>query len=682
MHILEGRALGGATVEVMVNQDRNSPFFDRENGRLFPPDLRQLIELIANDARFTSGREGTDVAREVAGHLTEERFQAVNYAAHKLFESTVGKKLRRRAAAMVRAALKDPNFEVSPWLASVTEDSLERQYFTDRINREDSRLLGEIDRVLYSSSEYKELVEDTRKSVSADARKIYDELPTGTRDRLVLASRTVEREDLLVNYMGDVRPRRRVWYAYYVQRHARELHSDITADRYSAAVKHLFASGWTKKAIADVLRISASRMNSLLARPTVAAIADTDPLCALIPELRGKGGELRSQTAREAPKVPVSSRPVRERTIIAATTNDADDLERLARDKSVTVASELIQRHRKHGDLPGAVLAEVLRRHSGHWMLEEALQAHEVRQLPDAAALELAKTYPGILLTSGRGAMDSIRKSQDPTLQSVVALMDADLGQLEEILSRRITDLGWKSLYDLLTGYLLPETLAANDSFAQYLVSVSERLDGTEEAIALRLVACQNRAAAEFHRKLNSEIGHPRMTPEQVVSAALGPYGRSGATRPNGVMRGAQMLWSMADLTLEHALARATIAHSGSESTTLETSTTIYVASPNEIRAFAKGDETTYTYVHLHLTAAREHHLPSGGVLALPTILPALPYERDTVPHPSDPEGRKVSAITWPVPFSPAIYSLDVDMRSSSRFFAIADGRTALIRGL
>lgn len=264
--------------------DQDSPYWDSEKNRLYPPKIRAIIDKIANDPRFSWSSESKFVAREYAGHLPEDLFRAVEMRALRLFDEIIGNELTRKAEQILELALDDPEFELLPSFGEI--DSPADSYFEARIEGEDPRILHSIRMCINGSERYQESVEKARRDAEAVARTIADDLDIRTRDQLVLATRVAEREQLLANLLADLTPLRKAWMAYLVQRDVVERFSSTTADRYSAAAKTLLARGWTKKATASALGISTNRLNAFISNDGIIALGDDDPLYELVPDLR------------------------------------------------------------------------------------------------------------------------------------------------------------------------------------------------------------------------------------------------------------------------------------------------------------------------------------------------------------------------------------------------------------
>ena len=135
-------------------------------------------------------------------------------------------------------------------------------------------------------------------------------------------------------------------------------------------------------------------------------------------------------------------------------------------------------------------------------------------------------------------------------------------------------------------------------------------------------------------------------------------------------------------MTTEQRLARTVVAEHGSEAVVLETGSNTYVATADAIRSFRKSETIEYTYVRMLLASAAAE-LRSGDVtIRMPSNLPALGYHKEIRKHPADGDGPDVQAIVWPIPFRPAIYSLDVDLGKSAGLIAVSGGMVAIVEDL
>lgn len=661
------------------DDDFESPYFDWESNRLFDSATRELIDRIAHDPRFTIGHEGQAVADEWGAHLSEDRRRKIWNAAWEVFNSTIAKDLSRQASALVRDALADPGFDALPsWDGEDPGDD----YFAQRVAELDPRLRNEVEYQLAASSDYQERQELARHEVEHLASELLRSIPRDVRDQLVLATRNARREELLSNWIGDVPSRRRAWIAYYAQRSVRETDERSVLDRYGAAAKILIGRGWSKKATAQTLAIASSRLEKLLERTTGQDLADDDPLCTLAPELRGAGPEWR--TARSG---PTDARPkafsrmtVDERVALAAATEDESMQMRLAQVGSRRISEELIDRFVRSGDVSEDVLRALLDRYPEPWMRPELLAAHKARALPTALALDMAKEDPRAILYCDDATAEAAAIMDPLKLAHILAVRNLDIEGLAGILSSGQSSEQLKALAALLSERPLDPDLRDASRFIDALLGAANATQDEELSAELLLIACQNDAALGSLIQTNATTGSPGVSPQAIVTAALGPYHLSGSGRA-GVLAGAQRLWAGTDLTIEHALARAVVAERGDETAVIETGSDIYVASGNAIRCFNKSGSTTYTYVHLHLTAATEHHF-ADGVLRMPTSLPAVPYRRELAINPMAPDGPEQEAIVWPIPLAPAIYSLGVSLGGSAGYFAFSDGRAAIVEDL
>ncbi|WP_233558020.1 hypothetical protein [Tessaracoccus antarcticus] len=654
------------------SDDLESRYFDRDNDSLFDAETRDLIDRIAQDPRFTRGHEGREVADDLASHLPEERRRRIENAAGEVFSSTVGKDLEREASRIVQRALADPDFDALPeWGGEDPADD----YLTTQVAGLDPRLRSEIEQHLWSSATYRERQEQARNDADKVAHEILLDLPRDVMDRLVLCSRNADREMLLADWIGAMSSRRRGWIAYFAHRTAKETEEERVLDRYASAAKILVSRGEPKKAAAEALAVSPRWIEKFLGRSTGVDLEDDDPLCVLAPELIGAGSAWREApppTPRTRPK-SFSSMTVAEREGLAAETEDRELQMRLAKLGSRRISETLIDRFARAGDLSEDVLRAALAKFPAPWMRREMVSAHRIRPLPPDLALELADGDPEILMDCDDETAMRAAAAGREEFESVLALRNADEAVIVRVLDADPASNKWRTLVDLLVEHPLGNDLRSSASVSEAILRAARSAANDEYADQLLLIACQNQTVLEDMIQASTS-SNPAISPEAIVAAALGSYHLSGTETRAGVLHGAQKLWSGADLTGEHASARAAIAERGSASTALETAENLFVADGRAIRCFSKSDAPTYTYVHLHLAAAVEHHYFRG-----PLSLPALGYQRERAVHPSDPYGPEVTVIVWPLPFQPAIYSLGVSLGQSIGYFAVSDGQTALI---
>lgn len=655
--------------------DFESPYFDWNNDRMFDESSRKLIDQIANDPRFNGWSECIGIVEELAPDLGEDEQEGLLQAACEVFELTVRPGLEARASQLIVEALADSDLEALPlWSGESTADADELKVTcTDP----DPRVREEFKHQLADA--YQRMHEEARTRAEGEAREIVRELPPGTRDRLVLASRNAERESLLDLWLKGASERRRGWIAYYAQRIARQDHEESVLDRYSAAVKILAGRGWRKKAIADAMEIGVGRIDRLLERSSGQDIVDDDPLCDLVPHLRGRGNAWRDATPTLARKPkPFGRLSIAEKIVLAEESSDSELLARLAKQGSRRLSEALLARHCRTGDVGDDILQTILFNSRGWWMRGEMIDAHHVRPLPIGTALALAAEDPRVLLDCDDATALKAKDLERWDFEVALAVRESNVDTLEKILMAGSESEPHRYLVDLLIERPLTDEMLDSSRLLTALLRAAEQTDDLELSIALRLIACQSPEILSQHIEAVRTGGSAAMMPEAVVAVALGPYHRSGSNDRSGVKTSARAFWEAVDLTAEQSIARAAVAERGSDVVSLETTQNIYIAAADAIRSFRKSETTEYTYVHMHLTSAVD--LDVGDVsIRMPSGLPALGYHRETRKHPSDAEGPDVEAIVWPMPFQPAIYSLDIDLGKSAGLIAVSGGQVAVV---
>ena len=89
--------------------------------------------------------------------------------------------------------------------------------------------------------------------------------------------------------------------------------------------------------------------------------------------------------------------------------------------------------------------------------------------------------------------------------------------------------------------------------------------------------------------------------------------------------------------------------------------------------------------MYAHLPSAFEEDV-GGMTFVMPSTLPYLRYHREMRKHPRDAGDHDVEAIVWPIPFQPAIYSLEPVTNNSvvgvaGALVAVSGGKVAVIKG-
>ena len=655
--------------------DEEYLYFNFANDREFDDTTKRLIDQIAHDPRFGLGADGKAVAREWAGDIDDERFLAIEGAAYSVYKATVGAEIASAAEVHVAQALADPAFDALP--AWSGEDPAE-EYFEKALPT-DPRLRDEVRYRLAQDPVFLKRQETARRELEELAAQLAGELPQRERDALVLMTRNADREALVSARIGVATSRRRGWTAYYVQRIVRGREETSVLDRYSSAVKALTAHGFSKAKIASVLALTTSRVDRLLERPTWRELDGDDPLLVLAPVLREQV---------TIPPLPPSTKPksisrmtVADREALAMETTDPAMLERLATQASRRISEALLRRHVQAGDLTDDLLYPILTAYPSPWLRDEFAAANRERALPPRTALELAVTEPWTLFDSSDETAKRAAALGDDRYAVVLAMRDENLDGLTQTLQLPEQAPSFQLLVQLLVERPIADGLRSSARFLDALVAASDRAADPTVAAALRLAACQNPDVLADHLRAAVQTGSAGMDPTSIVTVALGPYHRAGQGGREVVREVATQLWAGADLTVEHSLARAVIVDRGADRVVVRTKLNTYVATPDAIRCYPNTDETGYTYVHLHLTAARNHHI-GPNVIRTPGSLPALGYHREVGKHPSRPGGDDVRIIVWPLPLQPAIYSLDTGLSDVAAYIAVANDQVAIVDDL
>ena len=656
--------------------DFESPYFDWDNNRMFDLPDRRLIEQIADDPRFFHSFVGAEIVKELAPNRGDDEQQRLFQAAWAVFEKTVLPDLAARASQLVDRALADPAFETLPvWSGEPSGDSYNS---SDAYADPDPRVLELFRRQLESQ----EVQEVALSGAESEARKIVEELPRRTRDLLVLSNRNAYRESLLAPWIERLNPRRRGWIAYYAQRIVLHDDEESVLDRYGAAAKILRDQRWSKTSIASALGIAAGRVDRLLERSSGQDITESDPLCDLVPKLRGCGADWRNV----AP-VPVDMEtsfkrlPEADKVALADESTDPLLLERLAKGGSHQVAETLINRYCQRGDIDEHVLRTILSAHPSPWMRQEMVEANRLRKLPRDFALELASDDPRVLLDCDEETIRAAESLDRDKFKVVLAFRRSDVAKIEEILAAGKGCRSFQRLVTLLIDRPLTEEMLCSSRLLTALDNAAEQTDDFKLATELRLISYQSPGRlAQYLEQANNSVT-AAISPKTIIEVGMSSYHESGDGPRAGVMAGARALWEATDLTREHSIARAAIAKRGEEVVSFETVGNIFVATADAIRSFRKSEVKEYTYVYVYLPSAFEEDL-GGMTFVMPSTLPYLRYHREMGKAPRDVGDHDVEAIVWPIPFQPAIYSLEpVDsVGSIGALIAVSGGKVAVIK--
>ena len=581
-------------------------------------------------------------------------------------------------ATLVDRALADPDFEALPvWSGEPPGESYNS---SGAYTHPDPRVRELFKRQMESP----EVQEQAKAGAENAARKIAEELPRRTRDQLLFSNRNAYRESLLAPWLTGLNPRRRGWTAYYAQRIVVKEDEDSVLDRYCAAAKILHSQKWSKKSIASALGITSGRVDRLLERISGQDITENDPLCDLAPELRGCGADWRNV----AP-VPVDMEtsfkrlPEADKVALAEESTDPLLLELLAKEGSHQVAETLINRFCQRGDIDEHVLRTILSAHPSPWMRQEMVEANRQRKLSTTFALELASDDPRVLLDCDEETIRAAESLDSDKFKVVLAFCRSDVAEIEGILAAGKGSRLFHKLVTLLIDRPLTEEMLLSSRLSAALDHATEQTDDSKLATELRLISYQS--PTRLARYLEQEnTGTVAISAKTIIEVGMSSYHESGDGPRAGVMAGAQALWEATDLTPEHSIARAAIAAHGTEIATLETEGNIFVVTTDAIRSFRKSDVTEYTYVYVHLPSAFKEDI-GGFLFTMPSTLPYLRYHREMRKHPRDALDHEVEAIVWPIPFQPAIYSIEPVNSTSvvgvaGALVAVSGGKVAVIK--
>jgi len=455
--------------------DFESPYFDWENNRLFDEPTQRLIDRIANDPRFRKRSNNVEIVEELAPQKSEDEQESLRRAAAAVFDLTVFPVLKARALQLVDEALSGPHWEalLPTWMGEAEADSGDaREPFTDP----DPRVLAEFTRRWSAASE------EACARVESEARQVASELPRPTRDLLVLANRMADRESLLEPWIEGASQRRRCGTAYYAQRIVRMEDEDTVWDRYSAAAKILAGQGWTRKAIAKAIGIGVGRIDRLLERSTGQDIADDDPLCDLVPELRGRGEAWRDVSLVRARKPrPFSRLSVDEKVELAEQSTDPGLLDRLAKQGSGRITEALLTRYRRRGDVGEDVLHTILSTSlssASPWMRRAMIEAHHQRPMPKGIVIALAEDDARVLLDCDDATAHAAKGLGRKDFDVVLAFRESDTDALERMLTAGLDSESFGIFVDLLIERLeTEETLDSSSLLTAALLHGTEQTD-------------------------------------------------------------------------------------------------------------------------------------------------------------------------------------------------------------
>lgn len=472
-----------------------TPYFDWDNDRLFDEPTRKLIDQIANDPRFYSRSNNIQIVEELAPKTSEYRQQCLRQAAEKVFDLTVLPVLEARALQLVAQAIADSDWEAlrawregRQWArqAPAKSDNYGGPY-TDL----DPRVLKEFTRRSSAASDaYHRLQQEAYAREESEVRLIVSGIPRRVRDLLVV-NRNVDRESLLEPWIEGASQSRRSWTAYYAQRVVREEDEDSVWDRYSAAAKILVAQGWSKKAIAGGIGIGVKRIDFLLERTSGQDVADDDPLCDLVPDLRGRGEAWRDASLVRARKPrPFSRLSVDEKVALAEGSTDPVLLDRLAKQNSGRISRVLVMRYLR-GDVGENIVRTIVS--TSPWMGSEIIEAHEQRPLSQdivqGVVIALAEDDPRALLDCDDATAHAARCLGRKDFDVVLALRELDTDALGRILTTGSDSESFWQLVDLLSNQPLADEMKDNSSLlATALLHAGEQADNLRAKLGLQRI--------------------------------------------------------------------------------------------------------------------------------------------------------------------------------------------------
>lgn len=659
--------------------DFESPYFDWANSRMFDASARALIDEIANDPRFRPYGPNIEFLQDLANGRDDDEQRRLLQAACTVFEETILPGLTARASQLVDRALADPDFEALPvWSGEPPGESYNSSgAYTDP----DPRVLELFKRQMESP----EVQEQAKAGAENAARKIAGELPQRTRDQLLFSNRNAYRESLLAPWLTGLNPRRLGWTAYYAQRIVLQADEDSVLDRYCAAAKILHSQKWSKKSIARALGITSGRVDRLLERSGGQDITENDPLCDLVPELRGFGADWRN-VAPVPVDVETSFKRLPEADKIALADDSTDPLvlERLAKQGSHEVAETLINRYCQRGDIDEHILRTILSARPGSLTRQELVEANRLRKLSKDFALELASDDPRVLLDCDEETIRAAESLNRDKFKVVLAFYRSDVAEIEGILAAGKGSRSFHKLVTLLIDRPLTEEMLRSSRLSTALDRAAERTDDLKLGTELRLISYQSPSRlAQYLEQEN--IGTAAISAKTIIEMGMSSYHESGDGPRAGVMAGARALWEATDLSPEHGIAREAVAARGAEIATFETQGNVFVVTADAIRSFRKSDVTEYTYVYVHLPSAFKEDI-GGFMFTMPSSLPYLRYHREMRKHPRDALDHEVEAIVWPIPFQPAIYSIEPVTNNSvvgvaGALIAVSGGKVAILKG-
>lgn len=472
-----------------------TPYFDWDNDRLFDEPTRKLIDQIANDPRFYSRSNNIQIVEELAPKTSEYRQQCLRQAAEKVFDLTVLPVLEARALQLVAQAIADSDWEALRAWREGSRRARQAPAKSDKYGGPytdlDPRVLKEFTRRSSAASDaYHRLQQEAYAREESEVRLIVSGIPRRVRDLLVV-NRNVDRESLLEPWIAGASQSRRSWTAYYAQRVVREEDEDSVWDRYSVAVKILTGQGWSKKAIADGIGIGVKRIDFLLERTSGQDIADDDPLCDLVPDLRGRGEAWRHAGLARTPKPrPFSRLSVDEKVALAEGSTDPVLLDRLAKQNSGRISRVLVMRYLR-GDVGENIVRTIVS--TSPWMGSEIIEAHKQRPLSQdivqGVEIAMAEDDPRVLLDCDDATAHAARCLGRKDFDVVLAFRELDTDALGRILTTGSDSESFWQLVDLLSNEPLADEMKYTSSLlATALLHVGEQADNLRAKVGLQRI--------------------------------------------------------------------------------------------------------------------------------------------------------------------------------------------------
>ena len=377
--------------------------------------------------------------------------------------------------------------------------------------------------------------------------------------------------------------------------------------------------------------------------------------------------------------------PEADKIAFADDSTDPLVLEQLAKQGSHEVAETLINRYCQRGDIDEHILRTILSARPGPLTRQELIEANRLRRLSTAFALELASDDPRVLLDCDEETIRAAESLDRDAFKLVLTFCRSDVAKIEGILAAGEGSRSFQKLVTLLIDRPFTEEMLRSSRLSTALNQAAEQTADSNLATELRLISYQSPGRLAQYLELVKDTGAEAISPAAIVEVALGSYHLSGESPRAGIKAGAQALWEATDLTPEHSFARGAIAKGGAEVVSLETAGNIFVVTADAICSFRKSEVKEYTYVSMYLPSAFKEDLGGGMTVTMPSSLPSLGYHREMRKHPHDALDREVEAIVWPIPFQPAIYSIEPVTNNSvvgvaGALVAVSGGKVAVIK--